>query len=389
MKKVLLGTSAIVLATASTGALAADPISLGISGGWTGGLLFGSQDDATGEPGAGTRSGNFVQLSEMAFSGSTTLDNGIGVSVTIELEGETDSSDQIDDSKIAFSFPGVGTLGLGGHGLPADRSVANQEVVPGGGVDGPDFLAASSVTSTDHMTGGGSETPGITFNTADFGGFTAGVGYQIDGSQGDRVTSLTSQTSSSTAAVDSIVSVGAGYSGEFSGVSLGLAAGYETKSYKDDTVLATQVEENNVYHVSASVGVAGFTVGAGYSVQEQEAGAVNGGSLAKNTDATDLDFEITNYIISAKYVMDALSFSLSYADREAVDNYTATTADDTEETTMYSLGAAYDLGAGVKVGAGVTFFDWEDRRNQTSSAATPIANENSGWSGLVTTSVSF
>ena len=102
MNRILLGTTALAVAIgAPLAASAADKISLSLGGYYRFFGVVGSQDDGTGEPGAGIREHGVAREGEVYFQGKTKLDNGITVGVTVQLEAET-SGDQIDESYIYF-----------------------------------------------------------------------------------------------------------------------------------------------------------------------------------------------------------------------------------------------------------------------------------------------
>ena len=87
MKKILLGTTALVAAGAFVGAAQADemmaePISVGVGGYYHSALIVTASDDDT------DRGHGLQQDIEIQVAGSTTLDNGITVSVRARLEGD-------------------------------------------------------------------------------------------------------------------------------------------------------------------------------------------------------------------------------------------------------------------------------------------------------------
>jgi len=97
MKKVLLGTTAIVAAgmIASSPASAAEKISAKVGGYMEQWIGYTSVDDGT------TRDVDGFDIksdSEIHFTGSTTLDNGIEFGVNVQLEANSNSGDQIDES---------------------------------------------------------------------------------------------------------------------------------------------------------------------------------------------------------------------------------------------------------------------------------------------------
>ncbi|MEM1140839.1 MAG: porin, partial [Pseudomonadota bacterium] len=97
MKKILLGTSALVAAAAlAAPASAADKIKLKLGGYWTGAAAFVDLEEADVENDI-----VFGSDAEVHFGGKTTLDNGLQVGFKAELELAEDNaggnSDIIDE----------------------------------------------------------------------------------------------------------------------------------------------------------------------------------------------------------------------------------------------------------------------------------------------------
>ena len=98
-KALLLGTSAIVAAGMfAAPAHAADPIEISVGGFMNQWFGYQDNDDA---PGVDTQTFEQWSNSEIIFNGKTTLDNGLQVGIQVQLEANTDTSDQIDES---FAF---------------------------------------------------------------------------------------------------------------------------------------------------------------------------------------------------------------------------------------------------------------------------------------------
>ena len=129
MKKVLLGTTALLGAgLVASPAFAADGIKLGLGGFFKTAYMVVFDDDSEGELGNEHNTDGFFSDSEVHFTGSTVLDNGLEVGARIELEGEDDSGDQIDEAWIYFSG-GFGEVRIGSD----DEALANACIVPPGG----------------------------------------------------------------------------------------------------------------------------------------------------------------------------------------------------------------------------------------------------------------
>jgi outer membrane protein OmpU len=140
MKHVLLGTTALVAAGfAASNAYAAQGIQLGLGGYYAAaaGLIF-SQDNDTNDPGQHTRNVVFRQDVEVHFKGETTLDNGLTIGATIQLEGQQ-SDDQIDEVWAYFK----GGWGQVRFGDDDDATEQLHYLIPNGsnlfGVDTPFF----------------------------------------------------------------------------------------------------------------------------------------------------------------------------------------------------------------------------------------------------------
>src|SRR4030095_2287266 len=100
----LLGSTALFVAglMANT-AMAADGIKLGVGGFFREAYMVTFDDDSEGELGNERNTDGFFNDAEIHFTGSTVLDNGLEVGARVELEGEDDDSDQIDEAWVYFS----------------------------------------------------------------------------------------------------------------------------------------------------------------------------------------------------------------------------------------------------------------------------------------------
>ena len=124
MKKVLYSTTFLAAASLAFGAQdaqakKAQPLKIGVGGYMKQVMGFAEQSgsfestaSATGR--VGYDSFNVWQDSEIYFRGSTKLDNGVGVSVTVQLEtDDPNDAASIDESYMALSG-GFGDIHIGG-----------------------------------------------------------------------------------------------------------------------------------------------------------------------------------------------------------------------------------------------------------------------------------
>jgi len=303
MKKILFASSAIVAVAFAGQASASEPIKLSVGGYMEQWIGFADED----APGTAGRVNAFQSDTEVYFSGSTTLDNGIEIGARIELEGET-SDDQIDE-QFLFVNGGFGRIELGKNDSAADSmAISAPRVGPVGPNDGgiEDWYNEAGVIDTAPSSGDQNR---VTYFTPSLGGFQAGVSFADDSGQND-----------ASGNGDNIVSAAIAYDADFDGFSLGLSVEGENQ------------DEDDWYGAGVNVGFGNFTVGGSYGHVEPDAG--------EETDAFDL---------GVSYAMDAASVSATYAYQEEGD----------EELQAASVGLNYTLGAGVSWQSSVFWFDEE------------------------------
>ena len=131
MKCLLRTTTALVSVAATAGpAAAAEPIRLMVGGFFREAYMVNFDDDGEGELGNERNTDGFFNDAEIHFMGMTTLDNGLSVGARVELEGEDNAGDQIDEAWIYFSG-GFGEVRIGSN----DDALAGACILPPGGTD--------------------------------------------------------------------------------------------------------------------------------------------------------------------------------------------------------------------------------------------------------------
>lgn len=351
MKKLLIGTSALVAAGLVAGAAhAADPIKLnigGFAGSW---VVYAEQDDAY----LGATETNAVDVksdAEVIFTGSTTLDNGLKVSFKTEMEaGGRDMGKVIDEYNVAVSgsfgtvimgaddtalaaiavtSPRVGGRLYGGVLSEGDNvmgfNVADA-VVAGGASGGVNTAPNASFINT----GGDSET--ISYVSPSFAGFTVGASYMPDvlGGRNSNVALIGGNT------LDAY-GVGAAYNGEFSGVGVKVAGGWLTADH-------VGFDEYNEYQFGANVSYAGFTFGGGLHFQERELGGLV--DTSRDTFAWDL---------GASYKTGPYGVSLAYFDGRSEK----ASGLDIDKRQVWELNGEYSMGPGVALVGGLGYANYE------------------------------
>ena len=296
MKKHLLSTSAIALGVAMAAPASAQEWNLD----WGGfaNTHVGITDisaDAGSIGGGGDWDGVDVYTnSEIIFSPSVTLDNGMtfGFSVQMEAMNNGGGAVGIDESYVTISSDTLGKVVLGsensaGYALMGSvytphassmplNSRSTSAFIPVTGSGGFRQAALSSLTEV----AGNNDVQRITYFTPSFNGLTVGASYAAS-SAGNATNNF--GVNRNGGAVYDIFDIGAGYSQSFNGVDLGLAARWGTGN--TNTVGRS---DPTTWAIGGTVGVAGFSIGATYAENDNGfaggAGDQEGWSLGATYD---------------------------------------------------------------------------------------------------------
>ena len=229
MKKLLLGTTALIAAGAFVGAaqaadddMMAGPVTVGVAGYTTAAVGFASDSDDA------TRGQEINYVYEIVVSGSTTLDNGITVAVhgqlgTSALYNKTEPTDVFDEQHITMS----GSFGSFRIGRTESAAFNSTVAAPGygiGGMLGVNYSwFSTAVPTVNTYSGIGIEDAlKLVYTTPNFNGLTIGASYAPANS--DSVF-----PGRDTAGMGEHTAVGMKYSTDFmEDGSLTLGAGFET-----------------------------------------------------------------------------------------------------------------------------------------------------------------
>lgn len=392
MKKLLIGTSALVAAGLVAGAAhAADPIKLNV-GGFAGTWVTYADQDESFMGGTEYTAVDVKGDAEVIFTGSTTLDNGLKVSFKTELEaGGRTGTDFVDEynisvagsfgtvvmgaddtalAAIAVTSPRVGGRLYGGAFSEGDN-VAGQNVLSPGGNAAP---IASFIN-----TGGDSET--ISYISPSFAGFTVGASYMPDATQNDDV-----QTQPSGLNTTDAYGIGAAYNGEFGGVGVKVAGGWLTADLDQRSLPATNplaaaanaVDDYNEYQLGANISYAGFTFGGGYRWINIELNSSVPVAAGRDRDQAAWDLGVS-------YKTGPYGVSLAYFDAKA-ENATGI-EDDSRQ--VWELNGEYTMGPGVALVGGLAYVDLENGVAVGAPAGVRAANQNDGWVASTGITLSF
>lgn len=357
MKKILIGTSALVAAIAVSGAAqAADPIKLSISGFGSALVSFVDQDI---QDAAGAGEFNSVDIkgnNEIHFSGATTLDNGLTVSVTYEMEaGGRDMGDVSDEWNISVGGS-FGTIVMGADdsaleaiAMGAPRVGGNLfDGLSGGGVISGAYVVAPAgfdplggQTDTYIATNGDSES--ISYISPSFAGFTVGASYVPDITGDDNPDWVSGATA------NDAYGVGAMYTGEFGGVEVGVNGGYLWADV-DNAIAPGSTDGWNEWQAGMSLAYNGFGFGGSY----------------RHIDSGINDLEQDVWEIGVGYSVDAYGVSLSYLNLTKDE-----IGMEDDEASVYELAGQYTMGPGVWLVGGLSYVDFD-------TAGTGAGSDNDG-----------
>lgn len=338
MKKILMGTTALVALTAFSSQAAAENISLGLGGfqqAYIGKISRAEEADTNMDIGGYTDT-------EIYFSGSTTLDNGLTISTTVQLEadgrGSLDShthgtthptkgtsntaaasSTGIDASYMTISSDAMGALTIG-----ATNGAGDQMGVGAPGIGDASF-GGSSVGGWDRtFQGWQTNTLGVSddktikgvYMSPDFNGVTIGMSY----TPGEGYKGSTSGRSIPHGFSEDAFQAAVGFGGDMSGAAVSAALVYENNG-------------------AADVNTTGFGVEAAMS------GMTFGGSYWDNNDSAvgSSANDGNGYDIGVAYETGAMSVAVTYS------NATMGASGAKAKDKMTNLGVGYDLGSGVGI----------------------------------------
>lgn len=320
MKKVLLGTTALVAAGAFAGAAQADemmgPIKANVGGYYNIALIAKSGDTEAGMRGHGIQ-----QNIEVQVDGSTTLDNGITAGVRIRLIGN-DPGGNTDETEVSFS----GAFGAVHAGTVEGAAQLATLWAPGaswiGGVKSPWFGAAIPGWMTGAMD---EDALKISYFSPSFNGFTFSVSYAPE----DSTNSYAGMGSDDSGQYGEGIQSAVGYTIDVMGGSFSTNIGYETYTSEDGGANPTAMR----YGATLSID----QISIGGAVQTRDAYGGKG-------DQTLSD-------VGIGWSQGPLALGVQYGSHE-------TEGGDTTNITAFSAG--YNLGPGVDLGAKFNFVEAGD-----------------------------
>jgi len=375
MKKVLFGstiltaTVALSLSTSSIQAQEkAKPLQISVGGFFNSVIGFADQSDSfendTGTPGLepGYDSFNIYNDSEIHFTGSTKLDNGIGVEVHVELEADQVSAGVVDDSFMRLT----GSFGDIRFGSTDAVTSVFANTAPAVGATGPNdgdvgnfIVKPSAVSATADTLLGTGNIMKVTYLTPTFNGFQAGFSFEPS----DSDTNAMPVTKGDSGTDTTEYNVGLSYSGK-----MGTTTVAADISYKED--VGTDANSITGIRGGISLGIGAFTIGGSFKDIDHAGTGIEG---------TSSSLEETGYDIGAQYDFGNTSVSATYL-HSSMPLASGTTGDD--EVQSLFLGASHNISPGVDLLGNVTWAEWKDE-------ATTDASNNQGFAVIGGVGITF
>ncbi|WP_343561264.1 porin [Kiloniella sp. b19] len=344
MKKVLLTSSALAATFAMTApAMAAED---GLT--WNAFTRFfatqanvdgGSNDDSLGD---------FSTNSEIHLNYQTTADNGLTYGFKIELETDQGNNNNVDENYI-FVSGDFGKIELGDDDAASEDFDINgtsgftfgQLNNATGAAPDEDFLsllgdntvASIGVRTSTELAIDSSDDTKISYFTPSFGGFSAGVSYVPNDSQG--------QDLSDDGDFEDLFALGLGYDHSFDSADLAVGFSAVTATVNDGTV---QDETYVGLSLGAEVGVAGFTFSANVS----------------NNDVDNVG-DVLTYAAAVSYSFGAFTANVGglYSESDFDDGIAVD-----EEFTAATAGLTYNIAPGLQAFVAGTAGTLEEDGNQ-------------------------
>lgn len=384
MKKILLGTSAVALAGAFANSAHAVDWEVTVGGymeqyaAWSSPEVDGFvDDDFDGIDNKGE--------AEVHFKPSITLDNGLKIGADIQLEGNTDTVDQIDESflfldgsfgrvllgsensagylmnygapDVTFLNVNSGSLtkfvpysgtAFGQVGIDTDGDAVLGDVV---GLQTGDDVFRGTLGSTFIENGRNNDAQRFTYFTPRFAGFQLGVSYARDPRQDDQQQlNLDVQE----VGLSNIFDVGANYVNSFGAFDIAVSGRYGIATNDttfddvfpddDDEFFDEDAFDDNpqVWSAGLNLGFAGFTIGGSFAEQN--------GTLADDGQGWDA---------GVAYETGPWGISFTYFQGNNTDDENFLLGAD-EELKQYLLGVNYDLAKGVAINAFGAYADFDE-----------------------------
>lgn len=331
LKKHLLSTSAIALGVAAAAPAAAQEWDVSFGGFMSQHVAYADLSGSALTAGGDYDGVDIHSNSEIIFTPSITLDNGLTFGVNVQLEGEQTGSD-IDESYMQISSDTLGQILIGSENSAGYKSMVGAPGVTSMFINSPSistFIPFSAAypggfrqagLSSFTEVAGNNDVSRLTYFTPSFNGLTLGVSYAPTGA----VNVGNSFNVNKDTILSDIFDIGVNYSQTFGTTSVTLSARYGTGDAP-----AGPNSDPDTWGLGFQVGFADFTVGGSYA--ENDNGVVGGAG-----DSEGYSFGVT-YDIAGPWAVEALTYI----------GETDVGGGNSADYEAYRIGASRDLGPGV------------------------------------------
>ncbi len=368
MKKILLGTSALAVASLFAGvAGAAEAPKMTISGGLDYHIRMLSGDYLNGGvktsiPKAGSVDIDTQQyMSELNFRGQGKTDGGLTYAAEIQVRPINTTT---DEAHLTFGT-GFGTVVLGDEDGPFANEIYGFSILPIGGQDagqwanGNDQFGGGTAGDTNTV-GETSDASKIVYKTPNMGGLQAVLAYTPNSASGF------GNRNAVGAGYKDVIEAGVNFSGEFGGVGVGAHAAYGTGAANLAANAAT-TEDATFAQVGLKASMSGFTVAVGHGMRG-EGGCATTTTGCDNGSFTD---------VGVAYSMDAISVGLGYFMGTADASSTSSS-----DVNAISLEVGYGIAEGLNAYAGV-------HQSKATNTVSGVDTSASSTSFVVGTRIAF
>jgi len=362
MKKILLGTSAIVGASVLLAApvWAAEKPTLKMDG-WLRFEAWSVDEDAES---AQRDIGFEVDDIEIHFSGSSKADNGLEYGFYVELIEDNGANAQFDEGNVWLGG-GWGRLDLGSQDAVYNNYKMGAYALSADKDGAWDGNVLFTRTNNDAYIGtdffGGDDANKITYTSPNFGGLTIGASY-APSTEDEFNSGLANDTASANGFLNGgngnmhdQWGVAAQYKTSFDGVGIEGTARYAAAKYVESAT-TTKRDDAEAYGIGAKITFAGFSVAGSFNDHGDSgltnAAKANGGDAGQWWD------------IGAAYATGPYKVSVIYMQSEGNGGQAAGQKDD--EVGYLSIGAGYAVAPGLDLYASYQYVDL-DNGNESDS----------------------
>lgn len=393
MKRILLGTTALIGTTAVIFALdaghaeASDGIELSLGGFYRTIFIALSDDDSAGERGNDRNGDNFFTDGEVYFQGHTTLDNGLTVGAYVELEAEQEG-DQIDESYVFFEG-GFGQVRIGND----DSALEGACITPPGltanfGAFSPHVWATNepissagaivAPTTNSACIGVDGDSTRIVYFSPTWSGFSFALSYAPDGNSDGGVTHGFTKGGTARGADSAQHTFSAyltyAYEGDGWGLTWGGGTSFEGRVDDDGIDNEDDADRSDFYQTGLNLTFGDFSIGGvvqlyrdfGTTIDMNADGWVAGGGMA--------------------YAMDAWTVGLQYSHLDFENDTPDDNFDVTRDRVVVT--ANYEMGPGINIDAELGY-TWVDVRGADPGSDADAADDYDAFEIGVGTAFDF